>query len=181
AALKGTYHALARSDADPQTLLLKANEALSVQKEKNIFITAIAGLLDTSTETLTMIRAGHSPAIHIDLHGHVRHLREGGLGLGLTNSKILAKTFVPITLPLRPGDVFVLYTDGVIESRNAMGASYGYERLTEALKKCRQEDARGIHAALLADLNRFTGDLRYFDDLTLIVLKWHGKSVRTHM
>lgn len=181
AALKGTYHALARSDADPRTLLLKANEALSVQKEKNIFITAIAGLLDADTETLTMLRAGHSPAIHIDLHGQVRQLREGGLGLGLTNSKVLAKTFIPITLPLRPGDVFVLYTDGVIESRNAMGEPYGYERLTEALKKCRQEDAAGIHAALLADLNQFTGDLRYFDDLTLIVLKWHGQSVRTHM
>ncbi|MBN8589851.1 MAG: SpoIIE family protein phosphatase [Rhodothermia bacterium] len=181
AALKGTYHALARSDPDPRTLLLKANEALSVQKEKNIFITAIAGLLDTASETITLLRAGHSPAIHIDLHGQVRMLREGGLGLGLANSAILEKTFVPITAPLRPGDVFVLYTDGVIESRNAAGESYGYERLIETLQKSRQEDAVGIHDALLADLNRFTGDLRYFDDLTLIVLKWHGQSVRTQV
>ena len=179
AALKGIYQALARLSQHPKDLLIRANEALYAQKEKNIFITAIAGQLDVEKETLILARAGHAPALHINLNGAIRQIRSNGLGLGLARDPMFAQTLEQETLTMRPGDVFVFYTDGVIESRNTEGESYGYDRLMAALQKSRHEDAEGIHAALIHDLNTFTGNLRYFDDLTLLVFKWHGVQVQS--
>ena len=65
---------------------------------------------------------------------------------------------------LQPGDVFVLYTDGLVESRNAEGHEYGYDRLLEALRHHRHEDAADLHAAVVEDLNSFLGGQPDYDD-----------------
>ncbi len=70
--------------------------------------------------------------------------------------------------------MFVLYTDGVVESRDVSGEEYGYDRLLAIVDEYRHDDAEGIHAAVLRDLRRFLGAEDYDDDMTLVVLKWHG-------
>ena len=80
-------------------------------------------------------------------------------------------------ISLNPGDVFALYTDGVVESRSPEGEEYGYDRLLEVLKAIRHEDATEIHRAVLEDLNTFLQDGEYDDDMTLVILKWHGISI----
>jgi len=61
-----------------------------------------------------------------------------------------------------------------VESRNAADEEYGYDRLLAALKEHRHEDAGDLHRALIDDLQGFTGHDYYDDDMTLLVLKWHG-------
>lgn len=173
AEMQGIFHSVGRT-ASPADFLARANEALSHSLDKNAFITVISGMLDLEREELVLARAGHSPAAMINLQGEARYLRSRGLGLGLDHSGVFERTLDEERLALQPGDVFVLYTDGVVESRNATGEEYGYERLIDALREHRHEEADELHSALLEDLNTFIGHGSYDDDMTLLVLKWHG-------
>ncbi len=174
AELQGVFKAIAPIAPDPKDFLSHANRALSETLEKNVFISVLYGVLDTQKEELVLARAGHCPAATIDLNGSARFLRTRGLGLGLDNGPLFRKTLAVERHRLQPGDVFVLYTDGVVESRSPQGEEYGYERLLDALRENRHEDADTLHDAVLAHLNGFIVEGDYGDDMTLLVLKWHG-------
>ncbi len=174
AEMQGIFQSVSRLAPNPSEFLRHANAALAHSLEKNVFISAIYGMLNLKTEEFTMGRAGHCPAAMIDLDGNARYLRPAGLGLGLDRGELFQKTLQEERIALNPGDVFVLYTDGVVESRDVEGEEYGYDRLLESLKQHRHEDAEGIHDAILTDLHGFLGIESYDDDMTLVVLKWNG-------
>jgi sigma-B regulation protein RsbU (phosphoserine phosphatase) len=70
--------------------------------------------------------------------------------------------------------VYALYTDGVVETRNRDGEEFGYDRLLRVLTANRHEEAGTVHAAVIDELTRFAEGLEYGDDMTLVILKWHG-------
>jgi len=179
AEMQGIFQSISRLAPRPIEFLKHANAALSGSLEKNVFISVIYGLLDLEKEEFIIGRAGHCPAATINLNGEAKYLRPSGIGLGLDRGALFDKALQEERIPLQPGDVFVLYTDGIIESRNSEGEEYGYERLLNALQSYRYEDATGIHAALLNDLNSFLGQEIYDDDMTLVVIKWHGIHLST--
>lgn len=174
AEMQGIFQAVSRLTPSPRDFLYHANVALADSLEKNVFISVIYGVLDLQREEFVLARAGHCPAAVIGLNGEARYLRSGGLGLGLDRGTLFRKVLVEERVRLRPGDVFVLYTDGVVESRNEAGEEYGYDRLLEVLAANRHEDAADLHTTLLKDLHTFMGSKEYDDDMTLVVLKWHG-------
>ncbi len=179
AEMQGIFQSVSRLAPNPSEFLKHANAALAHSLDKNVFISLIYGVLDLNKEEFVLARAGHCPVAMIDLNGKAQYLRPAGLGLGLDRGKLFEKTLEEKRIALRPGDVFVLYTDGVVESRNNEGEEYGYDRLLEALKQNRHEEADGIHAALLNDLHTFLGIETYDDDMTLLVLKWNGINLPT--
>ena len=175
AEMQGVFQSVAHIAPDPHDFLTHANRALATSLEKNVFISVIYGVIDLETEEVMLARAGHCPAATISLTGEARYLRSQGLGLGLDRGSLFHKTLAVEHLALQPGDVFVLYTDGVVESRGPDGEEYGYDRLLDSVCKHRHEDAPDLHASLLRDLDGFLGGMRqYDDDMTLVVLKWHG-------
>ena len=165
---------MSRLASSPSEFLHHANLALAQSLDRNVFISAIYGILDLKKETFTIARAGHCPAATVRLGGESRLIRTPGLGLGLDRGDLFRKSLVEEHIDLAPGDVFVLYTDGVVESRDVSGEEYGYDRLLAIVDEYRHDDAEGIHAAVLRDLRRFLGAEDYDDDMTLVVLKWHG-------
>jgi len=174
AEMQGIFQSVSRLATSPSQFLHHANMALAQTLDRNVFISAIYGILDLKNETFDIARAGHCPAVTVRLDQKSRLIRTPGLGLGLDRGDLFQKSLVEEHINLNPGDVFVLYTDGVVESRDQEGEEYGYERLLEVVDDCRHEDADGIHAAILRDLRRFLGAEEYDDDMTLLVLKWHG-------
>lgn len=179
AVLQGAFRSLGRIKTDPAEFLSYANEALSSCLEKNAFISVIYGVLDTKAETFTLARAGHCPPALVNLRGETRLLRSPGIGLGLdTNGSVFRNSLKVESRTLDPGDVYVLFTDGVVESRNGEGEEYGYRRLLASIREHRPEEAPDLHDGLLEDLHVFLGEERYNDDLTLVVLKWHGLDLR---
>ena len=175
AEMQGVFQSVSHIAPDPQDFLAHANRALTSSLEKNVFISVIYGVLDLEKEEMLLARAGHCPAIMISLTGEARYLRSQGLGLGLDRGALFRKTLAVERIALQPGDVYVLYTDGLVESRGPTGEEYGYDRLLESVRTHRHEEALDLHDLLLADLDRFLGGLpQYDDDTTLVVLKWHG-------
>lgn len=175
AEMQGIFQAVTRIAPNPPDFLFHANQALGESLEKNVFVTAIYGVLDYHSGQLLMARAGHSPAVIVDVNGHANLLRSSGMGIGLDRSDIFTETLEVQQIQFSPGDLVVLYTDGVIESRNGAAEEFGYDRLMESIQSARFESAQGVHDTVRATVDEFMGsEKNYDDDLTLLVIKWHG-------
>ncbi|MBO6781381.1 MAG: SpoIIE family protein phosphatase [Rhodothermales bacterium] len=175
AEMQGIFQSVSRLAPTPADFLEHANTALSQSLDRNVFVSVIYGLVDTRKQEFVLARAGHCPAAAVGIDGKARFLRSQGIGLGLDRGSLFRQALTETRIALQPGDVYVLYTDGVVESRAPDGSEYGYDRLLEVLSDVRQESAEGIHTALITDLNTFiTENGEYGDDMTLMVLKWHG-------
>ena len=174
AEMQGIFQSLSRLAPSPCDFLSHANTALAHSLDRNVFISVIYGVLDLEKEAFVVARAGHCPAAVVDQTGNARYIRTQGMGLGLDRSTLFRTTLVEEQIDLNPGDVFALYTDGVVESRSPDGEEYGYDRLLEVLSEFRHEDATEIHLAVLRDLDSFLQDREYDDDMTLVIIKWHG-------
>ena len=157
------------------------NKALGRSLEKNVFVTAIYGVLDCKSGAISIARAGHPPAAFVDVTGRTTLLRSGGLGIGLDRSELFVQTLEVKQHVFSPGDLIALYTDGVTESRNPEGEEFGYDRLLQSVQSARYERAQGVHDAVLQSVDQFLGaEKKYLDDLTVLIIKWHGPEPAVH-
>lgn len=94
---------------------------------------------------------------------------ELGMTIGLIDD--VSPYIAEQSIDLHPGDVVVLYTDGITEAASPKHALYGIDRLADIVVQHRFETAEAIKAAVVADVREHIQDQQVFDDLTLIVLK----------
>ena len=174
AELQGIFRALSPLTPSPVDFLCHANRALATALERHVFVSVVYGVLDPQEGTFMIARAGHCPVAAVRDDGATRLLRPSGLGLGLDTGPLFRRSLEVERVQMEPEEVFVLYTDGVVESRNASNEQYGYDRLLSSLRSHREKDSDALHGALISDLRTFLGTDTYDDDMTLAVLKWHG-------
>jgi len=171
---------------DPREIALRLNQYFaSPQVDRQIFITTIVGILDIKTDTLRMVRAGHTPPIFIPgkEKEKIRELELKGLGLGLERSgKIFEETLNEKKLKLNSGDSLILYTDGVVEAarleeseENVDGEDkykfYSEEGLMNFLQASRGKSPANLLEALNKDVETFFAGNSPNDDLTLLVIR----------
>ena len=121
------------------------------------------------------VNCGHPPPYYLGADGREQALEEGGTVLGPIADATYERGFVT----MRPGDVIVIYTDGVTETRGRVkdeGASrweeYGVERLLDVVRSLRDEPAERIVDAVFEDVDRFSGGRAAADDRTLMVVRY---------
>jgi sigma-B regulation protein RsbU (phosphoserine phosphatase) len=136
----------------------------------NLFITLFVAIYDPLRRNLTYVNAGHNPPILRRANGEVRHLSTGGLLLGV---RAIAE-YQHETVSLQPGDMVLMYTDGVVEARDARGDQFGTERLEAMLPLFAPLPLREALDCLEEEVRRFTGRLDMEDDFTLLVLRVNG-------
>jgi len=117
------------------------------------------------------VNAGHPPPFHVSAEGTVRYLEEGGPVLGPLPDATYERGFVI----MKPGDMLVFYTDGIIETqgRDEQGrplGEYGIERLLEVAREHRGETAREVVDAIFASVESFGGNCQQEDDRTVMVV-----------
>ena len=108
--------------------------------------------------------------IVIPQRGRVEELGEGAPPLGTR----LEVTYRESERELGPGDVMLIYTDGVTELMNHRRELYGSDRLARRVRENVHKSSREIREDVLADLWNFKGDAEQLDDLTLVVVKVPG-------
>ncbi|HXZ18592.1 MAG TPA: PP2C family protein-serine/threonine phosphatase [Candidatus Acidoferrales bacterium] len=132
------------------------------------FITAFFGELAPATGELSYTCAGHLPALVRRTSGAVDELSEGGLPLGIEEDE----KFPSGQERLEPGEILLIYTDGVVEAVNAQGEEFGRARLLATLAPC---DAANSAAEILRQithvLDGFVGAASQHDDLTCMVVR----------
>jgi len=157
----------AEYDTRPDLLLSAVNDRILMDTTASLFITVFFGALDPVSGTLTYCNAGHNPPYLLSPAdgGEVRKLARTGIPLGIPENA----TWSQGAVRLAPGDVVVLYTDGITEAQDGRDMFFGEERLLEALRASLGRSARDIQDALLAEVRRFVGDAPQYDDITLVV------------
>ena len=129
---------------------------------------------EPETRRLSYINAGHYPPLLVGERGHgieVTRLDAGGPVLGL----LPAARYEQARCDVRPGDVLVLYSDGLTEAINPAGEEYGERRLRELLATAATAAAGSsddVRDAILASASSFLGAAPPRDDLTLVVAKF---------
>jgi serine phosphatase RsbU (regulator of sigma subunit) len=144
------------------------NTLVADMRSAEQFATFFLGLVDTSYMTLTYCNAGHCYPVLVDGKSGTRLLSQSDLVLGVMRDA----SFSEYTVKLSPGQVVVLYTDGVTEAEGAKGEQYGEERLMELLTSFpRSLGAKDIVEGVERSVTGFIGSEELTDDLTLLVVR----------
>jgi len=147
--------------------MAKVNFLLWESIERNQFITAFYGILDSSNRTLHYSNAGHNPPLLIDAQGVARFIEWGEQPLGMFRDTRYHEHYHTF----RPGDILVLYTDGVTEALSPSGEEFGRDRLTTAVKSGSTLSARELIASMQRDVLQWTDGVGLTDDATFFVIK----------
>ena len=124
-------------------------------------------VLDTASHTLEFVNASFNPAFIVDSGGSVDTLGGGGIALGVLDRLDLKSERIPV----QPGDVLMVYSDGVTEATNAWRPQQGAERLITVLKENRSLSAQEILGAIEKEMRSHLKDHPLKDDSTLVILK----------
>ncbi|QEH38934.1 Phosphoserine phosphatase RsbU [Aquisphaera giovannonii] len=170
AILHSLAHGVPGHPEPPSALLEHVNRRLAARytTSNEVFVTAFYGIYDPATRVFAYSCAGHNPPqLKRCSQGKVDTLEEvGGPPLGVFDDL----TYDRAEVTLRPGDVLVLYTDGITEAMNARSEQFGLDQLNGVLARCHL-DAPGIRDAILEQLSKFTDGTPAHDDRTLLVAK----------
>jgi sigma-B regulation protein RsbU (phosphoserine phosphatase) len=151
----------------PHISMAKVNYLLWESIERNQFVTAFYGVLDASNKTLAYTNAGHNPPLVLDPDGNSRFIERGGLPLGMFRDT----RYYAYYMSIEPGQVIVLYTDGVTEAVNGEGEEYGRERLARAVMDAQGLSAREMISKIHKDVIDWTQGVGATDDITFFVIK----------
>ncbi len=157
----------------PHEVLCTVSRDISDDFERSSFVTAVYGILDPPSGRFVYARAGHeNPIVVSPRDGRVQTVASRGAPLGLDQVCDLPGLLEQAELNLAPGELLVLSTDGLPETRNDRGATFSRGRAAYALSKV-PENANCQEALdVLADsLDEFSGDAPQEDDLTVLVVK----------
>jgi sigma-B regulation protein RsbU (phosphoserine phosphatase) len=171
ALLMSSLHAAVHAQADIHESLVKTvgavNRYLVESIPPNRFVTLFYAELDPKQGTLTFLNAGHNPPLIVHSGGTMEQLAAGGLPLGIMPNA----DFREGRTQLRPGDVLVVYSDGVTEAYNPKGEEFGPTRLYEVVSRNIDSSAAGIRDRIEAALTKFCQGTPAADDITLVIVK----------
>ena len=171
ALLMSSLHAAVRAhcttSASAPEVVSQINQYIYDNTPANRYITFLYSELDPHTHQLNYVNAGHNPPMLVRASGAVENLDVGGFPVGI----MPFGTYEEATVQLNPGDVLVIYSDGVTESVNENDDEFGEAQLLEIIQKNLSRTAAGIRDRIDEALTRFVGKAKTVDDLTMVIVK----------
>ena len=154
-------------DTAPEQVLRAANQRVLTETSSELFVTVFYAILDPETGVLTYCNAGHNPPFLYSANGDdIKYLTRTSLPVG-----IMAETsWEQGTVQMQPGDLLVMYTDGVTEAENSFAAFFGEARLQAVTLANFGRSVDIIESKVVTAVLDFVGDAPQFDDITLMIL-----------
>jgi phosphoserine phosphatase RsbU/P len=166
-ALHARVHVLAEDPGHLGSFMSRLNKATCANCPSNRFVTFFFCVVNAVTGETVFANAGHNPSIVMRASGETQLLENGGPPLGI----IALAPYAEQRINLAPGDLLVLYSDGVTEANNANYDEFGEERFIEVLWRNRLQPAEAITEAVTNALTAFAAGAPPADDITLVVAK----------
>jgi phosphoserine phosphatase RsbU/P len=154
------------SPRDFARLMHKVNRLVYEASASNRYATFFFAAFDPATRRLECVNAGHNPPVLLR-SSRVMRLEADGPVVGL----LPFAPYTEQTLTLEPGDVLLLYTDGISEAMTSEDEEWGEERMISAATAVRKLPASEILRALFTAADAFTTGAPQHDDMTLLILK----------
>ncbi|HUP60646.1 MAG TPA: PP2C family protein-serine/threonine phosphatase [Thermoanaerobaculia bacterium] len=166
-ALRSGFTLLRDSLGDPAAVLKRLHDLVALTSRRRMLVTVTVVLLDRVAKRATIASAGHPPVVLRHADGRVESIELFAPPLGVR---------LPVDIPQRQldiesGDVFVLHSDGIYETRNAEDEVYGLDRLFDVVRLRGNDGAESLRDAIIADVERFRGSALQADDVTVVVAK----------
>ena len=169
ASLEASLRSLASVCRDLAELMKRINSLIYEASSVSRYATLFYAEYDPLSRKLSYVNAGHNPPVILRKSGEecqVLRLEAGGPVIG-----ILPQCYQQGSFCLEPGDLVVLFTDGVSESMNARNDEWGEESFIEFAKTCHGLAAFEVMTRILAAAEAFAGGASQHDDMTLVVLR----------
>ena len=166
ASVRASLRAYAQDVYDLDTIIGRVNHALTRDTLDNEFSTLWYGVFDPATMRLTYCNGGHEPPLLLR-HGTLHHLDTGGMLLGIDETQCYEKGL----FDLQPGDVILLYSDGLPDALNDKEERFGRDRIEQLMPDLADKPAHEAISYLLWQVRQFTGLRRSVDDTTLVVIR----------
>jgi serine phosphatase RsbU (regulator of sigma subunit)/predicted enzyme related to lactoylglutathione lyase len=153
----------------PQRFLRSANQLFYENTADSSYATLFYAEYEDVNQKLLYINCGHLAALLLRHDDSVERLESTATVLGLFPKWDCSAQ----SCQLFPGDVLILYTDGVTESFNERSEEFGEERLLEALRRYRNGSSQAMLASIVEEVRQFSQGEQH-DDITVIVAKCQG-------
>ncbi len=154
----------------PYETLSRTNDLILDDAESGMFVTVYYSIFQSDGLSIH-INAGHNPPLLCRAStGETIYMPRGGRAIGWFPENPLRE----IQMQLQPGDVMVLYTDGLTDAENPRGENFGEERLAAAVLEAASLPAENILNHIIACVETFGEGVPPFDDLTLVVVRYTG-------
>ncbi|MCU0227527.1 MAG: SpoIIE family protein phosphatase [Bryobacterales bacterium] len=165
--MQATLRALLDHEPTLESIAREANELLFASTPGNRYATAFLLLLDPATGEADFVNCAHNQPLLLRASDAQEWLDGPGLALGLMKRSTQQQAHVAIA----PGDILVIYTDGVSEAVNLADEEFGEQRLLEIVRQLRHLSARTIVDGIFQAIEYHVGDAPQHDDITLMVVK----------
>lgn len=171
--VRGVVEEMRMRAADPLHVLREVNHSLMPIVEQTgqpVFATVFFGVIDTAKRTLTYGNAGHPPPL-IRRAGNNAIARLGPADPEPAAGLLADFDYSRQETEFLPGDLFLGYTDGILEAANPAGAMFGEERLSAFLARITAPDGAALSDALLQEIGVYSGRQVFEDDVCLVTIE----------
>lgn len=156
---------------DPAEVLAKVNDALAGDLGGKMFVSMTYAVLSPSERTIRWVRAGHNPTLLFNTRtGASCEIKPPGMVVGMKGGQLFRDSLQVEITQVQPGDMFLLYTDGVTEMTNAQGEEFDVGRLCEVMQRCAAEGPEPLLTQVMDRIRHFRGSQPIGDDVTLLAL-----------
>ena len=171
ALIMAAFRALLRNQVglnyEPHSVMNFLNEKISDFSRRRDFITALYGYIDLERNKFVYTNCGHNHPIILYPNGRISSLDDSGPSLNLVSDA----GYTSASIDLEPGEVVILYTDGVVEIFNEEKEEFGLERLKNVLSGSFDKSSGGIIKNVVNSTKAFSRSRYYLDDFTILALK----------
>lgn len=158
---------VSRWERSARRVLTSSNSIFIGDSGSVSFVSVFYGILDQEERVLSYVNAGHNPPLLLHPDTTAEELSPTGPVVGLLDDPGYAEREVRLC----PGDVLVMYTDGVTEAIDSSSTMFSDERLRAVVRESAGLPAAGIVRAVRDAVTAFCGENPQFDDITILVLK----------
>jgi len=175
ALLLAVLRTLVDEELDAPALMERLNVQICRHSPSSRFITLFYAVYSPLTGALTYVNAGQNPPLIRRLDGHYERLGSTGVALGMFDKS----TFASIDTMLNPGEMLVLYSDGITEAEDPNGQPFEESGLETVVDRLAAQGPAEIGTQVLKAVEGHAKELRFVDDLTILIAK-RGVSITNH-
>ncbi|MFQ5708453.1 MAG: SpoIIE family protein phosphatase [bacterium] len=170
--LKGILKTAAKYHRSLKELVSEVNAITFDSMELQSYITLTVGAFDLDQGKLKLVRAGHLPLVYYCAKDKFcKELVPRGLGVGLEKGKLFDKEIEELEIAFKPGDIFLFYTDGIVEARDSQGREFETKLLADLIQENGWNSAASLREKIITRVQQFSADGDPNDDMTVVVVK----------
>jgi sigma-B regulation protein RsbU (phosphoserine phosphatase) len=171
ALVSGILRSHAPIEPSPAEMLRAVNFSLGERRVEAQFVSLIYAVWDDSSRTLQVANSGLPRPIYCR-GGKTEIVDATGLPLGLFDDA----DYDEFTFQAKPGDLFVFFSDGILDARNRSGELFGRQRVEQVVSSCLNSSADNVVNSLFKAVAEYAAGVEMFDDQTVVAVKVKGSS-----